>query len=57
MSRIAENYRQLAERLAECARRNGRAPDEVKLVGVTKYVGFEQTQELVEAGCRHLGEG
>ena len=31
-------------------------PDEVTLVGVTKYVGVREALELVAAGCTDLGE-
>lgn len=34
----------------------GRSPDEVTLVGVTKYVGPREAAALVRAGCRDLGE-
>ncbi len=53
---IAANLASVHERIAEAARRAGRAPDAVRLVGVTKYVEPPVARLLVEAGCRLLGE-
>ncbi|HEV3021068.1 MAG TPA: YggS family pyridoxal phosphate-dependent enzyme [Pirellulales bacterium] len=54
--RIADNLRQVRGRMADAARRVGRSPDDVRLVGVTKYVGSEEALALAAAGCRDLGE-
>jgi pyridoxal phosphate enzyme (YggS family) len=54
--RIQENLAGILGRMAEAARRSGRAPDEVQLVAVTKYVGPEEIRLLVETGCQVLGE-
>ncbi len=43
-------------RIAAAAGASGRAPEEVTLVAVTKYVGIEETKALIEAGCLDLGE-
>jgi PLP dependent protein len=53
---IAENLHRVRERIARAAESAGRQPKEVMLVGVTKYVGAQQTAELAAAGCTHLGE-
>jgi PLP dependent protein len=53
---IADNLRQVQERIARAAEAAGRRPDEVTLVGVTKYVGVAEALELAEAGCIDLGE-
>ncbi|ASS75841.1 YggS family pyridoxal phosphate-dependent enzyme [Tumebacillus algifaecis] len=50
--RLAE----LKERIAQACARAGRDQDEVTIVGVTKYVGVEETKSLIEAGLRDLGE-
>lgn len=42
--------------MAEAAFRFGRQPDEVRLVGVTKYVGPAEAAVLLAAGCSLLGE-
>ena len=44
------------ERIAAACRRAGRRPDDVLLVGVTKYVGVEEAAALLAAGVTDLGE-
>jgi pyridoxal phosphate enzyme (YggS family) len=44
------------ERIAAAAERGGRRAEEVKLVGVTKYVDAASAALLVAAGCQDLGE-
>lgn len=53
---IADNLRRVRERIARAAESCGRRADEVKLVGVTKYVSAREAAELVAAGCIDLGE-
>lgn len=53
---IADNLRRVRERIAAAAEAAGRRPEEITLVGVTKYVGPREARELVEAGCSDLGE-
>ncbi|HVT30898.1 MAG TPA: YggS family pyridoxal phosphate-dependent enzyme [Lacipirellulaceae bacterium] len=53
---IADNLRRVRERIARAAEAAGRSPNEIKLVGVTKYVGPQQAAELAAAGCLDLGE-
>lgn len=43
-------------RINEAAQAVGRTGAEIRLIGVTKYVGAETTRALVEAGCLDLGE-
>jgi pyridoxal phosphate enzyme (YggS family) len=47
--------RVLAEISAACLAA-GRAPDEVKLIAVSKYVGATEIRQLYQAGCRDFGE-
>jgi pyridoxal phosphate enzyme (YggS family) len=54
--RIRDNLVRVRETIAAAAARSGRLPDEVKLVGVTKYVEPEIARLLVEAGVTDLGE-
>jgi pyridoxal phosphate enzyme (YggS family) len=53
---IAENLERIRERIAAAAASGGRRADEIKLVGVTKYVGAQEAAELSAAGCVDLGE-
>jgi pyridoxal phosphate enzyme (YggS family) len=43
-------------RIAAAARRAGRAPEEVRLVGVSKTVPLERVVAMAEAGLEDLGE-
>ncbi len=53
---IAENLHRVQERIACAAESAGRHADEIMLVGVTKYVGTEEAEQLIAAGCTNLGE-
>jgi pyridoxal phosphate enzyme (YggS family) len=53
---IADNLHRVQERIARAAESVGRRADEVKLVGVTKYVETNAALELAAVGCTNLGE-
>jgi pyridoxal phosphate enzyme (YggS family) len=53
---IAENLARVRERIASAAESAGRRPNEISLVGVTKYVSPREAAELAAAGCTDLGE-
>jgi pyridoxal phosphate enzyme (YggS family) len=53
---IADNLRRVEERIARAAESVGRQPNEIRLVGITKYVGASEASELAAAGCTDLGE-
>ena len=53
---IQQNVDDIKGRIAEAARRAGRAPESVRLVAVTKYVDAEMTRAVIRAGCALLGE-
>lgn len=53
---IADNLSRVQERIAAAAESAGRLPEDVQLVGVSKYVGIEETAALLTAGCSILGE-
>lgn len=55
-NRIRENLRAVHNRIAEAARRCGRAPESVTLVAVTKRNAIEPIRELVRLGTHDLGE-
>ncbi|MHB8898108.1 MAG: YggS family pyridoxal phosphate-dependent enzyme [Thermoguttaceae bacterium] len=54
--RIAENLAEVRGRIAEAAARSGRRAEELLLVAVTKYVGIELIEPLIDAGATLLGE-
>ena len=53
---IAANLRDVRRRIAAAARRAGRDPEGVRLVGVGKTVPAERIREAIEAGLTDLGE-
>jgi hypothetical protein len=53
---IAQRYARLRERIAEAARRAGRDPGEILVVGVTKTFPPATIEAAYEAGLRHFGE-
>ena len=55
-SSIEENLRRVEERIAAAARRAGRKPEEVTLIGVSKTHPPEALREAHAAGLRHFGE-
>jgi PLP dependent protein len=56
VSRVAENYRRLRERIERAAERAGRKGAEVAVCAVTKTVPLPRIREAIEAGARILGE-
>ncbi|MGI5894437.1 MAG: YggS family pyridoxal phosphate-dependent enzyme [Candidatus Merdivicinus sp.] len=53
---VAENIRQIRERMAEAAGKSGRSPSEVDLMAVTKTVPAERVNMALRAGISLLGE-
>lgn len=53
---VAANLSTVRRRIADAARRSGRAPDAVRFVLVTKTVTPERVLEAVRAGATDLGE-
>jgi pyridoxal phosphate enzyme (YggS family) len=56
METIATRIERVQERIVAAARRAGRAPEEVRLVAVTKTHPPELIAEVIAAGVRDLGE-
>jgi hypothetical protein len=55
-SPIRENLEEVRQRIAAAARRAGRRPEEITLIGVSKTHSAEAIREAYEAGVRHFGE-
>ena len=53
---IRRNWEQVCEQVTTSCLRVGRDPAEVRVVGVSKYVDARLCLQLVQAGCRVLGE-
>ncbi len=56
ISSIRENYQSTLNQIANAAHKSNRAPDEIRLVVVTKSQPAEVVQAALEAGVRILGE-
>ena len=56
MTLIADRIQAVEERIAAACQRAGRARAEVAMVAVTKTVGSQVAQQMVNAGVRDLGE-
>mgnify|MGYP003339013577 CR=1 FL=1 len=54
--RVRENLALVRGRVDEACRRAGRAPKDVRIVGVTKYVSADLARLLLESGCVDLAE-
>lgn len=55
-SNIAQNLESVKKRIAGACTKVGRQPSEVKLVVVTKTASFDQIRQVLDLGCRDLGE-
>ena len=53
---IRKNYLSVKERAEHAAKLAGRDPNEITIIGVTKYVDAEMAGMLCDAGCKNLGE-
>src|SRR5688572_20070180 len=56
MDTIAMRIEAVRERIAAAARRAGRSPDEIRLVGVSKTHPPELVAQALRAGLRDFGE-
>jgi len=54
--KIQENVQKIREGIIAAAKKSGRKPEEITLVGVTKNANNEQIEALLAAGVTHLGE-
>jgi pyridoxal phosphate enzyme (YggS family) len=56
MSSIRDNIERLRNEIADTCVHAGRSPEEVTLVGVTKFVPVDRIQKAVDAGLETFGE-
>lgn len=56
VDRFGQNLESVHRRIAAAAARSGRSAGDVQLVAVSKYVGAEMTELLVQGGAEILGE-
>lgn len=55
-NKIAENIKSLYDKIAECAVQSNRTPDEITLIGVSKFFPANYAEAAVKAGLNNLGE-
>lgn len=53
---VQENYRRISEEIAEAADKNGRKPEDITFMAVTKTVAPELVNTAIACGIRVLGE-
>src|SRR5690625_943267 len=53
---VKQNLQTIEENIKAACQRSNRNPEEITIIGVTKYVTIERTKEAIEAGVLHLGE-
>ncbi|WP_339227616.1 YggS family pyridoxal phosphate-dependent enzyme [Oceanobacillus sp. FSL K6-2867] len=53
---VAANLAVIQDKIGQACTKSGRRPDEINVIGVTKYATIERTEEAVEAGVKNLGE-
>src|SRR5690625_1015544 len=53
---IRENIELIRKNIKRACEKVNRNPSEISIIGVTKYVTIERTQELIEAGIKNIGE-
>ncbi|CAG9619790.1 YggS family pyridoxal phosphate-dependent enzyme [Sutcliffiella rhizosphaerae] len=53
---VLKNLEIIRTNILEACKKGNRNPDEVKVIGVTKYVSTKRASEALTAGITHLGE-
>jgi len=53
---VSQNLATIQEKINRACKKVNRKTDEITLIGVTKYVTIERTEELIAAGVTNVGE-
>lgn len=53
---IQQNLERIREKIRQACEKTNRNPDEITIIGVTKYVTIERAKALVDLGITNLGE-
>lgn len=53
---VATNLRHIRQNIEQACEKSNRNPEDITIIGVTKYVTIERTEELINAGIKNLGE-
>lgn len=53
---VEQNLDHILSKIDDACSRANRHPEEITIIGVTKYVTIERTESLIEAGIKNIGE-
>ncbi len=53
---LKQNYQQILSEIAQSALQANRAPEDITLIAVSKYVTYPVCKQLIEIGANNLGE-
>lgn len=53
---VKENLKKIQENIKQACERSNRNPEDITIIGVTKYVTIERTREVIAAGINNIGE-
>lgn len=53
---VLQSLKEINDRIVAACKRVGRSVDDITIIGVTKYVTIERTEELLAAGITDIGE-
>ncbi|WP_163970884.1 YggS family pyridoxal phosphate-dependent enzyme [Oceanobacillus halotolerans] len=53
---VATNLATIKDKIKHACERSSRNPEDINIIGVTKYVTIERTKETIDAGITNLGE-
>lgn len=53
---VSINLQEIRSTIEQACEKSNRNPDEITIIGVTKYVTIERTEETIAVGIKNLGE-
>ncbi|WP_181348879.1 YggS family pyridoxal phosphate-dependent enzyme [Thalassobacillus sp. CUG 92003] len=53
---VADHLQSLQQSIRQACEKSGRAPSDITIIAVTKYVTIDRAKEALAAGVNHLGE-
>ncbi|MFD2616958.1 YggS family pyridoxal phosphate-dependent enzyme [Terrilactibacillus laevilacticus] len=56
MNSVKSQLDQINMNIREACEKSGRSVEDIKIIGVTKYVSPSRTKEAIDAGIKHIGE-
>ncbi len=56
ISTVKDRLKQIQDKISTICKKLGRNPDEITVIGVTKFAPIEKIREAIEAGILHIAE-